>query len=484
MKLQRRQLGNWPKLSWLARISDSQVSVLHGRRVECSDDWVFEGTWAGSFKQAEFDRSVAAIVGTGLRVRDSKVTFVCSTSPLDRLFYVERCGEFLVSNSLACLLAASRLRLDPAFAYSKTLSRMLVDHRHTPKTLATVEGEEIHVLIHEQLTCDFSGKEVKTTLREPYGSSIPDFATFEDYRQFLRTTMLAIRDNLEDSQRRFPITPVATISKGYDSPASMVVAEPLGIQTALTISRVGIFYQHDDSGTEIAKTLGSQVTSVKSKVSHYRDYPLVWAGLGQYFDLNMTMFDYSHDLTLLTVGTHGDVVWQKGLTEEFVATHHFLDRGGDTSGCGLTEWRLHKGVFLACIPCLGAVKLDCLRLINGSSSMDPWRVGGKYDRPIPRRIVEQRGIDREAFGNRKMATLPGCRMFYPSDPDQLRDLNVFLCQHGQRLPRRFGFLRAPIHILRTKLGRHVSRFQLPNLEDLFFVWANNRVASGSYELPN
>jgi hypothetical protein len=364
---------------------------------------------------------------------------------------------------------------------------MLGKHRHTPEPLATVEGAEIDVLIHEQLTLAFDGKEVKRTLREPYGSSIPDFTTFEDYEQFLRTTMLAIRDNLEDAQRQFPVTPVATISKGYDSPASVVVAEPLGIQTALTISRAGKLSQYDDSGFEIAKTLGIPVTSVRSKVSHYRDYDLMWAGLGHHHDLNMTLFDYPNDLSLLMVGTHGDVVWQKGLTEEFAATGHFLDRGGDTSGCGLTEWRLHKGVFLACIPCVGAVKLDCLRLINGSSSMDPWRVGGDYDRPIPRRIVEQRGIAREAFGNRKMTTLPGYRMYYPGDPDQLSDLNTFVRQHGRSLPRRFGVLRAPVHFLRWELGKRVPRFNrlgLPNLEDLFFVWANNRVANGSYELPS
>lgn len=38
--------------------------------------------------------------------------------------------------------------------------------------------------------------------------------------------------------------------------------------------------------------------------------------------------------------------------------------------------------------------------------MDPWRLGGKYDRPIPRRIGEEiGGIPRNQFGQRKMATV-------------------------------------------------------------------------------
>jgi hypothetical protein len=35
--------------------------------------------------------------------------------------------------------------------------------------------------------------------------------------------------------------------------------------------------------------------------------------------------------------------------------------------------------------------------------MHPWRVGGRYDRPIARRIAEEGGIPRQAFGQRKSA---------------------------------------------------------------------------------
>ena len=39
--------------------------------------------------------------------------------------------------------------------------------------------------------------------------------------------------------------------------------------------------------------------------------------------------------------------------------------------------------------------------INRSPEMKPWCVVGNYDRPIVRRIVEEAGVPREPFGNRK-----------------------------------------------------------------------------------
>jgi hypothetical protein len=36
--------------------------------------------------------------------------------------------------------------------------------------------------------------------------------------------------------------------------------------------------------------------------------------------------------------------------------------------------------------------------------MKPWSVGNNYDRPIARRIIEEAGVDRRAFGMRKMAS--------------------------------------------------------------------------------
>lgn len=483
MNLRRQQLNHWPKLSWFARVTEDTVNVLHGCRVEYSDEWIFEGTWAGEFGRGDFDGKVPVIIGTGLRLRDTTVSFVCSTGSLDRLFYVDKKKELLVSNSLACLMSVAKLRLDPAFPYSTTLLRYLNNHRYQPKILPTLDGDDIHFLTYEKLVYS------KETLEEQSHTE-DTFTSFEEYEDFLRSRILAIRANLQDERRRFKVAPVATISKGYDSAASAAIAKPLGIRSALTISRIGK-RGHDDSGEEIAKTLGIPIKSVIERRSAYRDIELVLAGLGQSRDLNMTLFDYPDDLTLLVLGTAGDFVWQNALKKEFNDSHHFLDRH-DTTSCQLAEWRLHKGVFLANVPSIGASRADCLKQINESSAMDPWRIGGDYDRPIPRRILEQHGVRRDNFGIKKNGSISGYQRFYLDNSEQQHDLKVFFELHGKRMPgTTLGRCIDIIHYLRLKLEELLRRkkldtfarfVRLPDYSDLLFVWANTHLARNRYSL--
>ena len=484
MKLRRQQMNHWPKLSWFAKVSDDTVNVLHGCRVEYADEWIFEGTWAGEFGKGDFDRDVPVIIGTGIRLREKTVSFVCSTGSLDRLFYVNKKNELLVSNSLACLLSAANLHLDPAFPYSKTLLRYLKNHRHRPKVLPTLDGEEIHFLTYEKLVYS------EEMLEEQSRTAEDAFTSFEEYEDFLRSRILAIRANLQDERRRFKVVPVATISKGYDSAASAAIAKPLNIRSALTISRVGRL-RHDDSGEEIAEKLGIPVQSVIERRSAYRDYDLVLAGLGLSDDLNMTQFDYPDDLTLLVVGTAGDFVWQNAIKKEFNDFNHFLDRH-DTTTCQLAEWRLRKGVFLGNVPSIGASRIDCLKQISASSTMDPWRIGGGYDRPIPRRILEQRGVRRDKFGIRKMASTSKYQRFHFNNSEQQNDLKEFLKLQGKRMPGQvIGRLIDIVHLIRANLENWARKKKfiklaqfvgVPDYSDLLFVWANERLARINYSI--
>jgi hypothetical protein len=236
----------------------------------------------------------------------------------------------------------------------------------------------------------------------------------------------------------------------------------------------------NDSGEKIADKLELPIRGFRSRDSGYKDHALVWAGTGRSLDLNVTLFDFPDDLTLLVVGTHGDVIWQKGLNREYQESRHFLDR--EPSGTGLTEWRLHRGVFLAAIPFIGASQWDCLMRINESDAMNPYRVGGSYDRPIPRRIVEQRGVERDAFGRKKTQTASRS-IYYPSDRRHRHDLVEFLARRDKKLPPRFGVLQRPIHILRNQLHSRLGWFQRKAYDDLYFLWANSYLAEHVYRLP-
>ena len=88
--------------------------------------------------------------------------------------------------------------------------------------------------------------------------------------------------------------------------------------------------------------------------------------------------------------------------------------------------------------------------------MAPWRRGGTYDRPIPRRILEEAGIPPRLFGGRKKAIV---RTYsYPMNP-ALR--HAFFADLRDRLGRGGVFVR--LHDAANRVafwlfrGYHVTR---------------------------
>ena len=73
-------------------------------------------------------------------------------------------------------------------------------------------------------------------------------------------------------------------------------------------------------------------------------------------------------------------------------------------GASFVEMRLRIGAQVLPAGFVGA--LDCLALLRiaDSAEMEPWRVGGPYDSPIPRRIIEEAGIPRAWFAQEKYRT--------------------------------------------------------------------------------
>ena len=83
-------------------------------------------------------------------------------------------------------------------------------------------------------------------------------------------------------------------------------------------------------------------------------------------------------------------------------------------GSRLLEFRLRAG-FLNFNPLYaGAGHLSAMKGISASAEMKPWRLGGDYDRPIPRRILEEAGVPRGMFGVTKARTA-NYRLTSPAD---------------------------------------------------------------------
>jgi hypothetical protein len=100
----------------------------------------------------------------------------------------------------------------------------------------------------------------------------------------------------------------------------------------------------------------------------------------------------------LVTGFYGDSIWNP----EWSKLGPDVVRK-DASGLGFCEYRLHAG-FVNCAPAFWAARqvADVVG-ISRSDEMSRWVLGAGYDRPVPRRIAEEAGVPRGAFGHTKRA---------------------------------------------------------------------------------
>src|SRR5690606_29255269 len=98
---------------------------------------------------------------------------------------------------------------------------------------------------------------------------------------------------------------------------------------------------------------------------------------------------------LVFTGYQGGVMWNANVPAEYRSTQM---KRRDTSGLDLTELRLKSGFFNVAVPFLFAASIESVSRVSQLPELAPWRLGNDYDRPIPRRIVEEAGVPRQLFG--------------------------------------------------------------------------------------
>lgn len=157
----------------------------------------------------------------------------------------------------------------------------------------------------------------------------------------------------------------------------------------------------------------------------------------------------------------------------------------DCAGFGFGEFRRNIGFAHVPIPYIMSTRMSEIRQIGNSPEMQPWSLGGDYDKPIARRIVEEAGVPRWMFGQVKSGN--SFRAWYPDHWPAW-----FLEQFRQRRKQsrktvresiRYGFKLARYQILRFSCERrflkHLSKkmsifgdgktFMLPVLRMLSLV---------------
>lgn len=470
------EVSGWPKLTWVAvvELCSTRVSVLHGPCVETSPNWCVEAVWAGDFSEGDFDLT-DIVVGTGVRLRDDDVVFVSSGDTLNRLHHFTDAGTVYVSNSLSALLAVADLDLISDYDYASAMESIqngLVSYvREVPSTRGPIHLTYFHNLV-------VTGSTIAQVAKP---SSAPPLTDFTTYRDYLFASARSVGKNARAPERRRVITLLATVSSGYDSPATAVLAREAGARAAVTINQARRSPQHlfniDDSGASVAEQLGMTCNVYSRSRKNYLFEDALWASMGNVGDINLTIFDYADELCLMFSGFIGDVLWNKDSRQIEPLCRK------DTSGARFSECRLELGVF-NCSPVFwGCQNGSQISTLSKRREMLPWTLGTEYDRPIPRRLAEEAGVARESFGRQKRLSSFSRRYARPLSADLRDDFAMFMKRRGDRavsgVAERVSLILRGVDSLVLRRLPESVRFSCRNWIALpapsaFFVWANER----------
>ena len=232
-------LPDLPKLAWAASLDLGQRTlwVLHGSAVECTEEWLVEGTWDGPFQQADFHRS-ANVFGSGIRIDGDLIHFVPSSVFVDRLLYCTDAGTLYVSNSLILLLAITGARLDPAHDYHKESFAVHKGFRtHDPTfRVSHPQIQTFSQLYHHNLVVSRDGNiSIRPKPTPPYR-----LESFGDYLAEMRRVLQSVHANYTDSARSVTLDSFSTISAGYDSTAVSVLVNAIGVTKCFDQPAIGL----------------------------------------------------------------------------------------------------------------------------------------------------------------------------------------------------------------------------------------------------
>ena len=419
-----------PPLAWCAELhrGDPRIAVRHGLLVETRDGGFFEGVWDAAFDEFGFAGAVSTM-GSGACHEGSHIRFVAPSHTYESLCSLAEGDCLWISNSPAFALASAGDGPDIRYPFYHRDLLALQRRGITGDEPASFPTACRRRLLLHAATDLLIDRELSILVRPRPGRPAPrDFAS---YRAQLAESIAALLHNATDPARTKRLRCAATISAGYDSPAIGVLAAEAGLRQAITFeSPEG----SADSGRAIAEALGMQVHGIPP--GRWRDLPegldaefLVSSSGWAMFPLASLAEAWSNSVIFL--GTMGDELWRRDRRDVLDS----LARPNEFQPCyaGLREYRLRAGIVFVHGPTISATNASAIRCITRADDMLPWSVGGKYDRPIPRRIVETAGISREQFGQAIHMTID------TQTPEILRRLKrssfaPFVKQTAKRLP--------------------------------------------------
>jgi hypothetical protein len=452
-----------PALAWLLRARPPRAELSFGSLVRCTPAGIVEGTWLGE-GGPHAPLCTTTLFGSAVIADGPALYVVPPGHMLEGVYVAQQPAGLVATNSLAALLVASGLELDPALAYPPLFNESV---RGLARTRIPTTGAPISAWFFDRLRLDLDGR--LSVVAKPAEAPFADFA---DYRRRLANGLASALANMPTASEM-----VVTISSGYDGAAVAALAAEQGCRLALTVDEgkpVPGSADLADSGADIGRRLGMAVTTIGRLDYQGRDDRPEAEFLATGFTGEDVVLGGGEPMLhgrLLLTGFYGDGMWWR----------HRPPRPrlwrSDQSGSSLGEWRLRAGFVHLPLACVGAIHQPLVQRISGSAEMRPWFVGGRYDKPIPRRIVEEAGLPRGSFGVVKRAASATIHVDGPAAlaPASAAALARFAAAEGRPLhfPR-----RPPPPLWRRGLLRAARRARL---EALAFRLEQHKLERGVHD---
>ena len=431
-----------PALAFAAEIVAGRraVAVVCGPAVEIDDRGIIAGAWAGSFNLRAIE-DAATSIGTALLLTADGVVALAGTASASPLYLCRVGPRLIVSNSLAFALAQADDRLVASHPfYPQDLCTFVFGshrYRHTVPTQcgrlsvfygATTIGEDLRAR--------------PAMVREP-----PRFPDFSAYKAYLKSETLSVFANAADPARGTRYKPIIALSAGYDSPAAAVIARDAGCEAGFTFGQpIDRSDGSEDSGAAIGQMLGLKIDEYCTFAYRNRsDMPELEFIASSFGGGQVYLSSTGASLAgrIVVSGYGGDRVWGRSYAER--DRPHFPFYIG---GYSQNEFYFRAPALDFSLPMIGARMFNDIGAISRSEAMRPWSVGGDYDRPIARRLLEEAGVPRGAFATRKRRVTPD----YDNLARRAVDLDRFLSPISRSAFEKWFETKQPI--LRSQVIRH------------------------------
>lgn len=475
-------------LSWLLILDreTGEITVEHGSHVETGGDFFVEGGWNGPFNEMNFDQSLF-FCGTGGKIEEGTLILSTPNHPHERINGMEKENKLFFSNSLPFLLKRAGSTLsDRFYEYEASFQSILDGVKEYETTIPLADGEHFKQFYY----CNILINQDFTVTKTPKNEDL-HFSDYGDYMEKMYRNLTSFKENVIDEHRkqiRYEL--ITTISKGYDAPACAALAKKIGCEVAVTFNEPNT----DDCGTEIAEKLGYRTILEKNELTYLENKGCIEAeyissgemGTGIVF----SAFDKEFKNKVVFMGERGDKIWSpywQGVNDQFKILNEVFP------SISLIETRLRVGYIFYPIPLFGAFRWTEIDRISRSYEMKPFRVEGEYDRPIPRRIVEEAGIPREMFGMKKWGA--GFNYRYDSKGRVKRRMSAYTFQQfskeykskfslkkmGKTLRYYYMAKEHYLNFILSKLGTNYQlkptekRFSNPGVPRDLFLWSMTKM---------